>query len=81
MSDKVKPPCWVIPTEKIPHYGARRLTMGPDAIDMRMALETHGRWEPRTKDLEDDVNFRQVIPYVVVTNTKTNKFMILERTK
>jgi predicted NUDIX family phosphoesterase len=81
MSDKPKPPCWVIPTDLIPFYGARRLTMGPNAIDMLKALENYGSWEPRTQALEDDVSFRQVIPYVIVTNTKTNKFMILERTK
>lgn len=81
MSDKPKPPCWVIPVDQIPFYGDNRLTMGPRAVEMLQALEKKGRWEPRTQALEDDVTLRQVIPYVVVTNMKTNKFMVLERTK
>lgn len=76
-----KPPCWVIPRHLIPHYGKASFTTGERAEDILKALERSGRWEPRTKELEEDVGLRQVIPYVLMTNTVTGKMMVMERMK
>jgi predicted NUDIX family phosphoesterase len=76
-----KPPCWVIPRNQIPHYGTASFITGQAADDIMAALETKGRWEPRTKELEEDVSLRQVIPYVLIRNTKTDTYMVLERMK
>jgi predicted NUDIX family phosphoesterase len=76
-----KPPCWVIPRSKIPHYGRESFFTGKAAEDILLVLVNDGRWEPRTKELEDDVSLRQVIPYVIIKNTKLDKYMVLERMK
>lgn len=77
-----KPPCWVIPRHEIPHYASLSgFVSGQRADDIMQALTRNGRWEPRTKELEENVGLRQVIPYVMIRNTKTDKYMVLERMK
>lgn len=76
-----KPPCWVVPRNDIPHYGEKAFTMGEKAADMLHSFDTKGRWEPRNDALENNTDLRQVIPYVLITNSKTKKFMVLERMK
>jgi predicted NUDIX family phosphoesterase len=65
----------------IPHYGTGPFITGQAAEDILRALESKGRWEPRTKELEENVGLRQVIPYVLIRNTVTNDYMVLERMK
>jgi predicted NUDIX family phosphoesterase len=76
-----KPPCWAVPVTEIPHYGESQFTTGAKADEILAALEKKGNWEARNQALEDNTALRQVIPYVLIKNTTTNKLMVLERMK
>lgn len=74
------PLIWGAETDCIPYLGDDQpFYMGRKASEMMAALTYSGEWR-RRKLVESDRTWRQVIPYVIVTNVKTGKYVLVERT-
>lgn len=65
---------------KIPYLGLNGpFITGRRAAEIMSVLAHNGDWR-RRKPAETDRTFRQVIPYILVTNSITGKYLVFERT-
>jgi predicted NUDIX family phosphoesterase len=71
---------WCVKNSRIPHlHTPSGFIRGVKAAEIASTLAQNGSWEPKTDELENDRNFRQVIPYVIITNYKTGLHLMVER--
>ncbi len=81
MNNPEGPLVWGASVFKIPYLGLTDspFITGRRAAEIMSVLAHEGEWR-RRKPAETDRTFRQVIPYIVVTNSITGKYLVFERT-
>ncbi len=70
---------WGAKADLIPYLGDRPFFTGRKACEIVAALTYQGEWRKRGL-VESDRAWRQVIPYVIITNAKNGKYVLVERT-
>lgn len=77
--NKPSPLIWGANVSSIPHLGSSPFITGRKANEVMAALTYQGGWRPRN-EVETDRTWRQVIPYIIITNVDTGKHLLFERT-